>query len=99
MDGYLFGYSLPLSSDVSECKLLRQYKIGPKKSSKKDGDEAEIGGTPISSSQKNSVCLTFLRYGFLLWQRRSLWLDRFCILYYFVFVWVAPWRSGSVLGP
>ncbi|CAK5106774.1 unnamed protein product [Meloidogyne enterolobii] len=29
MEGYLFWYSLPTSSDVSECNLLRQYKIGP----------------------------------------------------------------------
>uniref|UniRef100_A0A915NIP2 WD repeat domain phosphoinositide-interacting protein 2 n=1 Tax=Meloidogyne floridensis TaxID=298350 RepID=A0A915NIP2_9BILA len=53
MEGYLFWYSLPTSSDVSECKLLRQYKIGPKKSSKKDGDEGEIGGIQISTPQKN----------------------------------------------
>jgi len=56
MEGYLFWYSLPTSSDVSECKLLRQYKIGPKKSSKKDGDEGEIGGIQISTPQKNLVC-------------------------------------------
>lgn len=53
MEGYLFWYSLPTSGDVSECKLLRQYKIGPKKSTKKDGDEGELGGIQISSSQKN----------------------------------------------
>ncbi|CAK5090878.1 unnamed protein product [Meloidogyne enterolobii] len=52
MEGYLFWYSLPTSSDVSECKLLRQYKIGPKKSSK-DGGEREIGGIQISTPQTN----------------------------------------------
>lgn len=60
MEGYLFGYSLPVSSDVSECKLLRQYKIGPKKNSKKDGDEVEIGGLPVSSSQKTLVFLFWI---------------------------------------
>nr|CAD2161206.1 unnamed protein product [Meloidogyne enterolobii] len=54
MEGYLFWYSLPTSSDVSECKLLRQYKIGPKKSSK-DGGEREIGGIQISTPQKNLI--------------------------------------------
>jgi hypothetical protein len=97
MEGYLFGYSLPLSADVSECKLLRQYKIGPKKYSKKDADEIEFGGIHVSSSQKNLVIYNFICFCLqdLLGYAKLI----VYILFFYFPSCLAPWRSGSVLGP